>query len=183
MKVNISISVHISRFEQDPQNLIISADGVRIKDLYWSTEQKCRKYFQRGLYYILFNQVTFAVSFIYSIHMILTNSFDASKLLLPFKMSVPFDPSTLWGWYLIWLLQFNTGLAYICSTVPITVYFMCCCTYIAAICHHFDSLIKSIKVDVENSQNETNSPKYYKLCLNIRRKFHKSISIHNTAFE
>lgn len=171
-----------------PQNgkkthFIVSADKDGIMDLYWRTEQKCRTYSKRGTYYIMFNQLSFVASLLYSLFMIMTNSFDATKLLLPFNMEVPFDTNTLWGWYLFWFFQFNTALAYICTTVPVTVYFMCCCYYIGTICEHFDTLIQSIKQDVEYIHNENNPVKYQKMCLQIQRKFHKSISVHVTAFE
>lgn len=160
-----------------------TAHDVEIVDLYRKNEQKCYKYSRRASLYIIFNQISFISSFVYSIFMLLTSTFDASKLLLPFNFVVPFNTQTLWGWYLMWFLQFNTGISYIFSTVSVISYFMCCCYYIGAICDHFDILIEMIKNDLEFYRKENNPLVYRKLGKSIQRKFHQSIAIHIKAFE
>lgn len=76
-------------------------------------------------------------------------NFDTSTWLLPYSLTVPFDTSTVLGWYLFWLVQLYIAIVYAVSVACATTYFGSNCLYITAICEHLGFLIGSIDCDVE----------------------------------
>lgn len=126
--------------------------GREVEHLYWTNEQKCRKYTKNMFcYYSLFNESATLVSLCSSVFMVFTGNFDTSKLILPFTFAVPFDTETMWGWYLLWFIQLNVGVSYGKTMISITSYFICCCFYIETICDHFNLVIESIEQPIDGS--------------------------------
>lgn len=93
-------------FNLIPLNSNSKVDNDEINANYWSNEQICRKYSKRACLYICFNQISFIVSFIYSIFEILSGQFDSSTLQLPFNLVLPFDTKSPSGFYALWFFQF-----------------------------------------------------------------------------
>lgn len=64
-------------------------------------------------------------------------------------MSVPFDTSTIFGWYMKWLLQVWGGFVYNTSIPALVPYFVCCCFYVGACCKHFEINYKQYNANIE----------------------------------
>lgn len=114
----------------------------------------------------------------YSLYCILRGNYDTSAWTLPLDVAVPFDTTTLGGWYSFWFIQMNTDLAYAGSFILITSYFVCCCFYIGAICDHFDFLFDSIVEDIDGNRVETDLKKYQKRQQQIEIKIGRMIKVH-----
>lgn len=124
----------------------------------------------------------FVAAFLYPIYCMLNGRMDTSKWILPFVISVPFDTSQFYGWYLLWFIQLNMSIAYTCVMLSITSYFVSCSVYICAICDHFDLIFKSLKKDDDEcavekkGQSQCRSTKY-------RNKIKRAINVHVQIYE
>lgn len=152
-------------------------------EIYWNTEQKCRKYTKIIVSYIMCHQSTYVAALFYSIYCIRVGNMDTSTWFLPFHLIVPFDTQTIWGWYLFLLLQFNISLAYIMCMVAITSYFLCSCAYIEAIRDHFKSLINSIHANVKRKEIVKNPQKNEEICQKIKDELNEAIEFHTKMIE
>lgn len=128
--------------------------------------------------YFVFNLPAFLGPFPYSLYCIWRGNYDTSAWTLPLDITVPFDTSTLSGWYAHWIVQVNTDLAYAMSFILITSYFVCCCLYIGAICDHFDFLCDSIVEDIDSNRIEADLKKYQKRLQQIKVKIGRMIKVH-----
>lgn len=127
------------------------------------------------------------MSFFYSIYSMLCGDFDTTAWILPMHLVVPFGTDTLWGWYLMLIIQINMSLAYALCVVPITAYFVSCCFYIGTICDHFDRLIQSsskfFKVINENRQCHRTARVSVKTHEKAKERFCEGINLHIEIFE
>lgn len=121
--------------------------------MYWSTEQKCRKFTRQMLYYLLFNMLSFPMALIYVIYCIYMGNLDTSTWNLPMNVVMPFDTQQIWGWFLKWIFEFGAAYSYFLSMTIPTIYFVCFCQYIVAICNHFELMVDAIRLDVEEIQS------------------------------
>lgn len=131
-----------------------------ILKMYWNNEQKCEKFTKIFCGMIPFALFIFAVFLAYSIYCIFSGNLDASTWLLPFKMIVPFNSNTIWGWFLLWLIQMNMTLAYLISMVAMITYFCCCCFYICAVGDHFSIIIRMISGDFKKYQENSRKSRH-----------------------
>lgn len=154
-----------------------------IFDIYWNIEKKCRKYTTIFTFYILWNETSFVASLFYSFYCVWCGNYDTSTWPLPFNILVPFDTTSLWGWYLLWFVQFSMGLSYTGCLTAITSYFMSCCLYICAICDHFDFLCDSIMNDVDRNRIEKDQQKYRVRHQQIEEKIGRMIKVHDKIYE
>lgn len=154
-----------------------------IYDLYWNNEQKSRKYTIRIYLYIVYHLQVFLSPCLYSFYCIFVGKIDPSAWPLPFNMSVPFDITIMWGWYLMWFIQINAAFSYCLATVLTTSYFMICCFYINAMCDHFDFLIRSIEFDVRQNLKETNFLKSQQISQKITDKLINAVKHHSNVLE
>lgn len=56
-------------------------------------------------------------------------------------MVVPFDTSTVFGWYVLWVVQIYAGYTYLFTITVVTTYFLSTCIYVGACCEQFSSMI------------------------------------------
>lgn len=154
-----------------------------IHDVYWKCEQNCRKFTKMLAFdYMILIGILFTAYFIYSIYFILLGKFDPSALLLPYYMIVPFDTRTIYGWYLLWLIQCMMSASYAVCVLSTTMYFVSCCLYICTICQHFKLLFDSLELYVQQLQDE-------KCALNsnlrqeAQRCLHQAVEIHVKVYE
>lgn len=150
---------------------------------YWSVENKCRKYTAKILCLILWNQTILIAPLLQSLYSILIGNYGTSAWQLPLEIYVPIDTSTLWGWFLMWIIQFKASFWYSAGFTLITSYFIACCLYIGAICDHFDLLCKSFAKNVELNRCEKNPIKYKKWCIQVNRKLKQMVDIHVKIYE
>lgn len=150
---------------------------------YTESEQKSQQFVRIMIYYAIFNQMTFLGTLGFSIYFIIAGTFDASALSLPMNLVVPFNTETILGWYTLWLIEFNMGLAYILPMTSITSYFVSCCCYIVAVCNHFSCLIESIKKNLKHNRMEKNPLTRQRNDRKMTKQFVRAIEMHMNAFE
>lgn len=108
-------------------------------------------------------------------------TFDPSALPLPYYMIVPFDTTTIWGWYLLWFIQCMMSSTYAVCVLSTTSYFICNCIYIGTICEHFDLLFASLEKDVEQIRNRNSN--FIRLRDKALKCLHQAIEIHVKVYE
>lgn len=123
--------------------------------------------------FAIFEQSPFVFALFFAIYCNFVGNFNTSTYSLPLKMAAPFNIESIFKWYLFWAFQFICGIAYLCGTVIPTVYFVCCCFYIEALCEHFDHFIESI--DAEFRQNQDS--------LDAHKILIKAVNHHNKIYE
>lgn len=151
--------------------------------IFWNTEQKCRKYTRKITSYFFINEAIFMGAPMYSIFSIIMGNRDATTWALPMDLSVPFDTSTILGWYLTWFFQFNISLCYVSCIITITTYFVCCCFYIGAVCEHYEFLYNNVCASLELYQNEKNSTERQNKRQRIMEKMGEVVATHAKIFE
>lgn len=130
--------------------------------------------------FVLYQQSAFVFAFFYSIYCIYEGNLDTSTYYLPLRLATPFNiEQSLFGWYLVWALQFMGGITYMFAIV-VTLHFVCCCFYLEALCNHFDLLIESVDAEFCDNQGEPNDDFIWK---NARKLFIDAIDHHNTIYE
>lgn len=149
-------------------------------DIYWRTEEKCRKYTKLIFSYIFCHQSTFGAALFYSFYLIYFGNVDT--WLLPFTMVVPFNTTTFGGWYAFWFIQFSISLSYISCMVAISSYFVSCCFYIEAICDHFGSIVNSIHQNVEQNKIEKDKKKIFANQTRIKQQIRDAVDLHVNIF-
>lgn len=161
----------------------MNAAENELYDIYLKNEQKCRKYSKRLGCYILFHMQVFVAAFLYSMYCIYRGNFDTSIWPLPFNYAVPFDETTVWGWYLMWFIQTNSAISYVSGVLSTTSYFMACCLYIDAICNHFELLVYSIDKATQQYLTEMNQTRKLKLRRKIKESFIDTVKQHVEILE
>lgn len=162
---------------------IKTEEGKETFNIYWNAEQKCRKYTKKITSYFFINEAIFMGSPIFSIVSILMGNKDASTWALPMDLSVPFNTSTISGWYTTWFFQFNISLCYVSCIITITTYFVCCCIYINAICEHYQFLYDSVLVSLKRYQEEQIPALKHKMRHEITQQMGSVVSTHAIIFE
>lgn len=151
--------------------------STEIDDLYWKTEQKCRKYtLQIGLY-VLVHTSEFGVSLLFTIISIIYGNYNPENWLLYFKLTYPFDErKSVFNWFAAWFIEANLSFAYSICLTSAASYFVSCALYIIAMCDHFTLLMHSI--DRQNNLQQT-----VKNRIQIKRMLAKSIELHVRLIE
>lgn len=159
-------------------------DGTdEISDIYWKAELKCRKYIKIIAGFIVMNQVMYTWPFLRSIFDVCTGNIDPSKWNLAFGVVMPFDMTTLWGWYLAWFIESNFAFAYSTAMVATTSYFVALCIYIGAVCKHFIYYVQLNEIYAQNLQKEKDANEQMKLTQRITETLTRSIEIHIKSYE
>lgn len=162
-------------------NFIIAEDDVYA--IYSNNEKMCTKYTIRLFCYILWHLQVFLAAGFFPIYCMYVGNFDTSTWPLPFNMAVPFDTSSIIGWYLLWFIQTNTAFSYCLGTIAPTAYFMNCCLYIITLCDHFNCIINSINEHVEGYHQIKNKLKTKKINLQIKEKLGRAVKHHEEILE
>lgn len=136
----------------------------------------CRKYFRHLSHMFWFNQSLFFPPLLFSFYFLLSGGFDPKTIPLPFHMIVPFDTTTIKGWYTLYLLQFDTCISYSLSVISGTAYFLSCFAYIRAIGDHFKHILE-MKCKYDDPKSEANQ------VLQIKRQLCKAIETHIKGLE
>lgn len=150
---------------------------------YWKIELKCRKVTKITAKFIVIHQFTYVATFIYSLVCVFVGNIDTRTWPLLFNFSLPFDPTSIFGWYLLWFIQCHVDLSYALSMISATTYFICCCFYIHAICDDFNFVVDSVVENVERNNTETNPRKFRENYCNVVRGLRDAVGIHLKVFE
>lgn len=152
-------------------NLVIEEE---ILNIYRNIEQKCQNFKEFVFLYFWFHPVMFGGALLYSFYCIYEGNNDTTTWILSYKLSVPFDETTVWGWYLIWIVSTQIGIPYSLAMIVLMSYFAGCCYYVIGICDHFKFVISSINI------NTIKVGERYKA---IRENLSHAVIIHNKLLE
>lgn len=123
------------------------------------------------------------VSLLYSFYCMYVGNYNTATWNLPYLISVPFDESQVWGWYLKWLIECNLAGFYSFGMIMITSHFIGCCYYLDAICDHFDCVMASLNCDVQQIKLETKPIEYAKIYRRISEKLARAVRVHVKLYE
>ena len=151
--------------------------------IYWECEQKSQKYTQRLNYFVFFHSSLFPVILIYALICIVSGDYDTSKWTLAMKVAVPFDQTRVWGWFLVWLIQFISTSSYDRCMPTITTFFVSCCNYILAMADHLNVLINSVARTVEHMRTEVQPKTIKELRLQINTQLCDAIKFQIKIYE
>lgn len=149
--------------------------------IYRNVENKCHELMWKIIYYLCYNNSVSMVSLLSSFYSIAIGNVDTSTWLLPFDLVVPFETSSLGGWYLLWIFNLQIPIVYSTCLTSTLSYFLCCCLYFGALCDHFDLMIQEFHNDVQRNQSGTDSRTNQ--MMNDVTFLHKAIDIQNNIFE
>lgn len=178
--------IWLSRYVQRPHLIFPQspAHNDKTQEIYWHAEQKYRKYARIiTTTALVYDQLAYSTTFLYSIYWILIGNTDASAWPLPYELSVPFDTKTVRGWYLMIFISNSLDMAYLTCLLMGTTQFIGSYVYITAICEHFDSIMQTIETNVERNQLETNSRKFLETRAKINVDICKAIETHIMIYE
>lgn len=132
--------------------LIFSTEEPKVFAIYEKEEQKCRK-ITNSIANSFLRLYTFGTVLPITLHPIwcmLRGNFDTSTWYFPLSIDIPYDISTIHGWYLRTFFHLFIGYAYFLTLIAIVPFFACGCIYVQACCKHFqlifdecDELIKA----------------------------------------
>lgn len=151
-------------------------------NIYWECEQKSRKYQRIICNYVFCELFVYFVAICISLYNIYIGHFDTSAWSSPYNLIVPFDTSTVWGWYLYLFANFNMGMTYTASATSATSYFVVCCLYIRTACDHFDKMMQHTSDTIVQLRNAS-EPLRPKLLSELKLKMAQAIEIHVKIFE
>lgn len=132
---------------------------------------------------LVYDQVAYVLTFIYSVYYICAGNYDTSTWPVLLEMSVPFDTTTMYGWYLLLLFAASMDFAYITCMLLSTTQFIGCCMYIVAICNHFESIVQMVDANIEQNRHEKNLRKISKAHAKINAQICDAIQIHIKIYE
>lgn len=150
---------------------------------YWKWEQSCRKFTERLSRYVHAEQAIYLPVFLRSLFCLFTGKFNASELILPYNLVMPFDIETVWGWYLYFYFSASIAFSFSSAMIPVTTFFVSCSYYISALCEHISLLADSIDRDIESRLNEENSFKRMVFDGKIQKTYSQKVTVHVQLFE
>lgn len=90
------------------------------------------------------NIFAFLPSALHSMICMWQGNFDTSTWFFPVKVVVPFDTSTVFGWYMKFFIYTTAVDVYFFAISSTVIYLASCCLYIEAGCKHFQLILKDI---------------------------------------
>lgn len=112
-------------------------------EIYQKGERKSR-FWTKWISIVLFVS---GIVFLFSIPIVLSSysmwkgNYEPSTWYLTFKMVVPFDTSTIFGWHIFWLVQMYAGYCWMFTISAISTYFISCCFYVEACCEQLKMML------------------------------------------
>lgn len=135
------------------------------------------------IFFIINIQAAYYLLCISSIASLMKGNFDTSTWPALFDLALPFDTTTLVGWYAMWALLTIMDLSYVLGMVSASSYFTCSCLYIEAMCDNYDSLMQSIQESFEQKESEKRQQLSKEEYSKITKLAHKAIDIHVFIYE
>lgn len=132
---------------------------------------------------IVYDQFTYLWNFAYATYCVCMGNYDTSTWPAPMDLSVPFDKSTIIGWYSLTFILMCMDLTYLISLLLGTTHFIACCIYIAAICEHHELVLRSWQENIEQNQREADRQKFEENSAKIREQIKGIVQIHMEIFE
>lgn len=149
--------------------------------IYQKTETRCRLFSKWALIiYTNFLLIFFITpSIIHSIVCMRCGNFDTSTWFIAMKFVVPFDTTTVPGWYMALLVEIYFCCVYtIVITALITYLTVSSRLYIDALCEHFKLIFRKVDSKMKSSQKRSINRKH-----EMRSCFKEVISFHMKIVE
>lgn len=170
---------------QNFQFHITAIEKEDVAHIYWMAEQKCRRTIDYLIRYMIFERSAYVFALLFAIYCVYVGNFDTSTYYLPLRLAPPFNINSIFVWLIFWAFQFICGIAYLCGTVIVTMYFVSCYFYLEAFCKHFDYLIELVDAALNQNHHESNDTHTitYQSPLNARKILINAIDQHNKIYE
>lgn len=108
-------------------------------------------------------------------------NYDTSTWIVAFNIAVPFDISTVFRWYIFYMIQGLLAYSYSLNQPIIITFFMSCCFYTEALCEHFRLAIRATNFG-GNSLIKNGNKKVEENLL-VREKFISAVEHHAKLME
>lgn len=130
--------------------LFCLAEDTNEFDIYKKAEEKCRLNTIATFLLSMFNCTIFSFlpSILHSIICMSRGNYDTSTWFYALKITVPFDTSTVFGWYILLALEALFGVVLVSTITPVVTYFVNCCLYIRALCQHFEAAFHKLDAKI-----------------------------------
>lgn len=113
--------------------------------IYKKCELKCRLYtLCLATFKISLSIALFGVLLWNSFTAMWNGNFDTSTWVVAYHTAIPFDTSTVLGWYLRLALQWIFAMLYVFTKTPVSTFYLSSCMYIEAMCRHFGHSIRTL---------------------------------------
>lgn len=132
-----SILVWKSVFRFSHFNPHFTDSGSSTSIIYWNVEKKCRDLIEKMIIFVILNSMITFASLFWSFYSLATGNFDTSTWNLPFDLVVPFEMTSVFRWYLLWLYNLLCNLGFAACLASTSSYFVCCCFYLGGVCKLF----------------------------------------------
>lgn len=134
--------------------------------------------------FIVYDLFAYVLIILYTLYCICIGNFDTTTWPPLTDVAVPYDETTIYGWFLTLLVIYGNELSYLLCFISASTYFVSCCNYIGAICDHFNKLMHSIEIDVQqNQRKQMNQRRFDETKDSIITQFNKAIQIHVEIYE
>lgn len=101
------------------------------------------------------NALSISPSFFFSLYSMWHGNYNTDTWVLSVKFFVPFDTSTVFGWYMELLLEASFGCACVVTLSVVLTWLVSCCIYVNALCDHSAAIFK--KIDAKITVQQTDS--------------------------
>lgn len=106
-------------------------------------------------------------------------NFDTTTWKTLYNIVVPFDTTTIIGWYLHYIVQCYLACTYCYNQPTVITFFMGCCLYVETLCKHFKCLIHKSQIDFENQVPTINDlSKKRKIESQVKRNLIQAVQLH-----
>lgn len=151
-------------------------------NIYWKSEQKCRKYTLRIGLYVIMHTLEFGFLLAYALVCIAFGVYTPSSWPLFFKLYLPFDEyENILNWFIAWFLEFNLSFAYSIVMTSVTSYFVSCSIFMSGMCDHFNLLMQFIERNTTQELFGNHSENMSKL--QVIQLLTKAIQLHVKTIE
>lgn len=106
-------------------------------------------------------------------------NFDTTTWTTLYNIVVPFDTTTIVGWYFFYIVQCYLACTYCYNQPTVITFFMGCCLYVETLCKHFKCLIHKSQIDFKNEvPTINNSSKKRKIESQVKRNLIQAVQLH-----
>lgn len=160
--------------------------GTASFTIYHDTEMICRRFSKLIIVMMLhLSNVVWGLFLFNSFYQLWRGNRDTSTWEAAFNIAVPFDTSTLFGWYMFYVVQGFLAYSYSLNQPIIITFFMSCCLYTEALCKHFAVAFR--RTDCRNQATNTAENNEFvdrsKENLLIREQFIAALKLHVKLIE
>lgn len=142
---------------------------------FWEAEEKSHflsKWFTMFMM-LFFTFGTILVALAMSLWNIYKGNYDTLNWFLPYRLILPIDRSTLFGWYWEFFLQAYSGYAFVLTITSTVTFFGGCSYYVGACLGQFKYMFNEIDKNAENKESDES----------IEKKVFETVVFHNKVLD